>query len=105
MIDTPDEATFLDLALYWGPFIIFHFTANSSSLLILFTKCKYARVETTCHFLTLFNGIGVFRVFDRDFQFDIGSSVRYFTILARSEMPRSIKILIWAVSKKNEVFF
>ena len=55
---------------------------------------KYAKVETTCHFLTLFNEIGVFRVFDRDFPFGIGSSVRYFTILARSELPRPIKILI-----------
>ena len=52
------------------------------------------RVETTCHFLTLFSEIGVFRVFDRDFPFGIGSSVRYFTILARSELPRQIKILI-----------
>ena len=65
-----NEATFLDLALYYGPFIIFYFTANASSLLILF---KYARVETTCHFLTLFSGIGVFRVFERDFPFVIGS--------------------------------
>ena len=55
MIDAPvlssiSEATFLDLALYYGLFIIFYFTANASSLLILF---KYARVETTCHFLML----------------------------------------------------
>ena len=102
MIDTPvlflyrNEATFLDLALYYGPFIIFYFTANASSLLILF---KYARVETTCHFLTLFSGIGVFRVFERDFPFVIGSSVRYFTILARSEMPRPIKILTCRIGR------
>ena len=51
------------------------------------------------HFLTLFCGIGVFRVFDRDFQFGIGSSVRYFTILARSEMPRPIKILICRIGR------
>ena len=101
MIDTPvlssiSEATFLDLALYYGPFIIFYSTANASSLLILF---KYARVETTCHFLTLFSEIGVFRVFDRDFPFGIGSSVRYFTILAGSELPRPIKILICRIGQ------
>ena len=68
MIDTPvlfsiyrNEATFLD----YGPFIIFYFTANASSLLILF---KYARVETTCLFLTLFSGIGVFRVLSATFR-------------------------------------
>ena len=43
----------------------------------------------------LFNEIGVFRVFDRDFPFGIGSSVRYFTILARSE----IKILICRIGR------
>ena len=53
----------------------------------------------TCHFLTLFSGIGVFRVFDRDFPFGIGSSVRYFTIFARSEMPRPIKILICRIGR------
>ena len=58
---------------------MFYFTANASSLLILF---KYARVETTCHFLTLLSEIGVFRVFDRDFPFGISSSVKYFTIMA-----------------------
>ena len=51
------------------------------------------------HFLTLFSGIGVFRVFDRDFPFGIGPSVRYFTILARSEMPRPIKILICRIGR------
>ena len=60
-----------------GPTLVFYFTANASFLLILF---KYASVETTCHLLTLFSEIGVFRVFDRDFPFGIGSSVRYFTI-------------------------
>ena len=51
------------------------------------------------HFLTLFSGIGVFWVFDRDFPFGIGSSVRYFTILARSKMPRPIKILICRIGR------
>ena len=41
----------------------------------------------------------VFRVFDRDFPFGSGSSVRYFTILARSEMPRPIKILICRIRR------
>ena len=78
------------------PIIIFYFTANASSLLILF---KYARVETTCHFLALFSEIGVFWVFDRNFPFGIGSSVRYFTILARSELSRPIKILICRIGR------
>ena len=91
-----NEATFLDLALYYSPFIIFYFTANASSLLIIF---KYARVETTCHFLKLFSETGVFRVFDRDFPFGIGSSVRYFTILVRSELPGPIKILICRIGR------
>ena len=60
---------------------------------------KYARVETTCHFLMLFSEIGVFRVFDSDFPFGIGSSVRYFTILALSELPRPIKILICRIGR------
>ena len=47
----------------------------------------------------LFSGIGVFRVFDRHFPFGIGSSVRYFTILARTEMPRPIKILICKIGR------
>ena len=47
----------------------------------------------------LFSGIGVFRVFERDFPFVIGSSVRYFTILARSQMPRPIKILICRIGR------
>ena len=51
------------------------------------------------HFLTLFSAIGVFRVFDRDFPFGTGSSVRYFTILARSEIPRPIKILICRIGR------
>ena len=38
-------------------------------------------------------------VFERDFPFVIGSSVRYFTILARSEMPRPIKILICRIGR------
>ena len=58
---------------------------------------KYARVETTCHFLTLFSEISVFRVFYRDFPFGIGSSLRYFTILALSELP--IKILICKIGR------
>ena len=66
-----NEFTFFDLALYNGPFIIFYFTANASSLLIFF---RYARVETTCYFLTLFIEIGVFRVLDRDFPFAIGTA-------------------------------
>ena len=49
--------------------------------------------------MALFSGIGVFRVFDRHFPFGIGSSVRYFTILARSEMPRPIKILICKIGR------
>ena len=49
--------------------------------------------------MTLFSGIGVFRVFDRHFPFGIGSSVRYFTILARSEMPRPIKIMISKIGR------
>ena len=53
----------------------------------------------TCHFLAGFSGIGVFRVFDRHFPFGIGSSVRYFTILARSKMPRPIKILICKIGR------
>ena len=57
------------------------------------------------HFLTLFSGIGVFRVFDRDFPFGIGSSVRYFTILARSEMPRPIKILICRIGRGVPIDF
>ena len=69
----------------------------SQSLLIIF---KYARVETTCYFLTLFIEMGVFRVWDRDFPFGIGSSVRYFTILARSELPRPIKILICRIARE-----
>ena len=88
---------FFYLALYYGPIIIFYFTANTSSLLIIF---KYARVETTCYFLTLFIEIGVFRVWDRDFPFGIGSSVRYLTILARSELPRPIKILICRIARE-----
>ena len=65
---------------------------------------NYARVETTCHFLTLFIKIGAFQVFggiaiDCDFPFGIGSSVRYFTILARSELPRPIKILICRIGR------
>ena len=92
-----NEATFLDLALNYGPFIIFYFTANASSLLIIF---EYARVETTCYFLTLFIKIGVFRVLDRDFPFGIGSSVRYFTILALSGLPRPIKILICRIARE-----
>ena len=72
-------------------FNIFYFTANASSLLVIF---KYARVKTTCHFLTLFGEIGIFRVFGRDFPLGISSSVRYISILARSELPRPIKILI-----------
>ena len=72
-----NEATFLDLALYYDPFIIFFFKASASSLLILL---KYARVETTCHFLTLFSEISVFRVqggifMDRVFPFGSRSSV------------------------------
>ena len=59
----------------------------------------YERVETTCHFLTLFSEIGVFGVFDRDFLFGICSSVRYFTISARSELPRPIKILICRIGR------
>ena len=59
----------------------------------------YERVKTTCHFLTLFSEIGVFRMFDRDFPFGIGSSVLYFTILARSELPRPIKILICRIGR------
>ena len=51
------------------------------------------------HFLTLLSGIGVFGVFDRDFPFGIGSSVRYFTILKRSEMHRPIKILICRIRR------
>ena len=47
----------------------------------------------------LFSEIGVFRVFDRDFPFGIGSSVRYFTILAGSELPRPIKILICRIER------
>ena len=74
MIDTPvlsslqfcllygNEDKFLDLALYYGAFIIFYFTANASVLLILF---KYARIETTCHFSTLFSEIVFFRMFGR----------------------------------------
>ena len=38
-------------------------------------------------------------VFERDFPFVIGSSVRYFTIFARSEMPRPIKILICRIGR------
>ena len=38
-------------------------------------------------------------MFERDFPFGIGSSVRYFTILARSEMPRPIKILICRIGR------
>ena len=38
-------------------------------------------------------------VFERDFPFGIGSSVRYFTILAQSEMPRPIKILICRIGR------
>ena len=76
--------------------VIFYFTANASSLLILF---KYARVETTCHFLSLFSGISVFWVFDCEFPFGIGSSVWYFTFLAQSEMPRPIKILICRIGR------
>ena len=41
----------------------------------------------------------MFRVFDRDFLFGIGSSVRYFTILAGSELPRPIKILICRIGR------
>ena len=53
----------------------------------------------------LFSEIGVFRVFggisiDSDFPFGIGSSVRYFTILARSELPRPIKILICRIGRR-----
>ena len=49
--------------------------------------------------LDAFSEIGVFQVFDRDFPFGIGSSVRYFTILARSELPRPIKILICRIGR------
>ena len=71
----------------------------------LLTLFKYARVETTCHFLMLFSEIGVFRVFggisiDSDFPFGIGSSVWYFSILARSELPRPIKILICKIRRR-----
>ena len=38
-------------------------------------------------------------MFDRDFPFGIGSLVRYFTILARSELPRPIKILICRIGR------
>ena len=38
-------------------------------------------------------------MFERDFPFCIGSSVRYFTILARSEIPRPIKILICRIGR------
>ena len=79
-----------------APLLFFYFTANASSLLILF---KYARVETTCHFSTLFSEIGVFWGFERAFPFGIGSSVRYFTILAGSELPRPIKILICRIRR------
>ena len=38
-------------------------------------------------------------MFDRHFPFGIGSPVRYFTILARSDMPRPIKILICKIGR------
>ena len=39
-------------------------------------------------------------MFDLHFPFGIGSSVRYFTILARSEMPCPIKILICKLGRE-----
>ena len=108
MIDTPvfvfyieTKPHFLIKLFIMAPFL-FSISQQTPLLYYYYDYCdyfKYARVETTCHVLTLFSEIGVFRVFDSDCPFGIGSSVRYFTILAQSELPRPLKILICRIAR------